>query len=85
MRFNPCETHHGYYGLILIGLSYLFSSWLLYGIGAVLLIDDTYQHIRQEYDEDYYSPIHRIYIELLWRFEFIRELNRKLDKLMGKK
>jgi len=83
MRFNPWETHHGYYGLILIALSYFLSSWVLYGIGAVLLVDDAYQHLRQEHDPTYYSPIHRLYVELLWQFEFIRKLNRFFDRLFG--
>ena len=81
MRFNPWETHHGYYGLVLLGLAYIFSSWWLYGIGALLLIDDAYQHLRQEHDPDYHSPIHQLYVELLWRFEFIRKLNRFFDRL----
>ena len=90
LRINWNETHHLYYGIVLMALGYFLStcfsySLILYVIGVVLFVDDLYQHRRQVKQPGYNSPIHVLYVELLWRFDFIRSLNRWFDKLMGKK
>jgi len=83
IRCNYAETHHGYYGLVCIGLAYYFSSWPLYGVGAVLFLDDLYQHYMQVDEPNYHSPIHQIYGKYLYKIPVVRKLNILLDDIFG--
>ena len=81
------RLHHGYYGLILAGyaLSHLgmwpaaptwrAALWTVAIAGELLLIDDTYQHIRQRLSRDYgyRSPGHHL-TELAYRIPGVRRL-----------
>jgi len=83
--------HHAYYGLGLLALA-LYGGikwdspmlvWGLYGIGAILLVDDVYQHRRQVREPKYQSPVHR-WTAFLYKYKFIRRLERRLNSLFGK-
>lgn len=85
--------HHYYFGLILLlaGFLLIFTPcpiWILcvlIGLGLVLVIDDTYQHLRQRKEPKYHSPIHRLYGWFHARIKFLRKLNEIFDKLFGGK
>ena len=76
-------VHHAYYGLGLLALALYFNSWTLYVIGAWLLVDDVYQHRRQVKEPSYHSPIHR-WTAGLYKYKFIRLVERRLNQLFGK-
>ena len=83
LRLKWIAPHHGYYGLVLIGLSYYYSSYFLYVIGVVLFLDDLYQHWRQVKEPLYHSPIHVLYGRYLYNIPMIHKLNVYFDKLTG--
>ena len=90
MRFNPYETHHGYYGIALMLLAWVLSSYTtwslwMYMAGVVLFLDDLYQHIRQGREPEYHSPIHQIYGKYIYKFKTVQKLNRFFDRLFRKK
>ena len=80
MTFNWRETHHGYYGLVLIALSFLWGGAWLWVPGAILMIDDVAQHSFGLTP----SPIHVLYVKYLWPIPVVQRLNRWLDNLFGK-
>ena len=89
IRLNWLEAHHGYYGIALMVLGYALSSVFaysihLYGLGALLFLDDLYQHYMQVSTPNYHSPIHRLYGDYLYRIPVVKKLNMMLDKLLGR-
>jgi len=81
MTFNWRETHHGYYGLALIALSFLWGGWWLRVPGLVLAVEDfLWQHALGKP-----SIIHWAYVKYLWPIPVVQRLNRWLDNLMGNK
>ena len=78
--FNPREWHHGYLGLVLIALSFLWGGAWLYVPGAVLVVDDLAQHFLG-LDP---SPIHRVYVKYLWPIPVVQRVNVWLDRLFGR-
>jgi len=79
VSFNPREWHHGYLGLVLIALSFLWGGAWLWVPGAILMIDDVAQHF---FGCDP-SPIHVLYVKYLWPIPFVQKLNRWVDDLFG--
>ncbi len=79
--YSPWRPHHFYWGLVccIVGFCLLFPLpklgllvWLpLEIVGAILIIDDLYQHFRQKSEPGYLSPIHR------WWDEFLEWLRRR--------
>ena len=80
MSFNPREWHHGYLGLVLVALSFLWGGAWLWVPGAILVIDDAAQHFFGLTP----SPIHVLYVKYLWPIPVVQRLNRWLDNLFGK-
>jgi hypothetical protein len=91
---NLRGTHHGYYGLAMMAagtglwaltatwwLRLLAAAWCL--IGLWVLGDDVYQHVRQLWQPDYESSLHRWYVRVLWGNPLVQRLNRWLDRLLG--
>jgi len=88
-------VHHGYYGLAL----FLIAGWAAlasYGwpgrvvytalalLGAWVLGDDVYQHIREAHQPGYQSSLHRwFYRQPCARWPIVQRLNRWLDRLLG--
>lgn len=94
MRLNWKETHHGYYGIVLMIIGAILFSLggvILKWIGAIIFLFGLYlfyddfllQHHRQVDDPDYHSPVHVWYVEELYTFGWIKKLNWLLDKLLG--
>lgn len=93
---NWRETHHGYYGLAILALAIwglvAVPAWpwrLLYAplalVGAWLLGDDVYQHVRELRQASYRSSLHRwFYRQPFARWPIVRRLNAWLDHLFGK-
>lgn len=75
------EWHHGYLGLALVGAAAALKWPSLLVVGFWLTLDDAYQHLRQESDPDYRSPLHRWYVAYLWPLPPIQALNRWLDRV----
>jgi len=82
--------HHFYLGVMLIILAFLlvwinwFLAIILFFVGIVLIVDDFYQHVRQQVDPDYQSPLHRWYVKYLWeKYAWIRRLNEWIDELFS--
>ena len=82
--------HHFYLGLMLVIIAfvmiwiYWYFAVLLFFAGTVLLLDDFYQHVRQQIDPDYCSPLHRWYAKYLWqKYAWIRKLNEWIDELFS--
>ena len=94
MALNLREWHHGYLGLILIGLGAalwyaLPWPWCLVAVpffvfGGWFAGDDTYQHYRQQKDPDYRSSLHRWFARELYPHPVVRKLNLWLDRIVGK-
>ena len=82
-RFNPFESHHLYWGLIVCGVGYHYDTVWLYVVGMVLVYDDLWQHHKQVQDPEYHSIIHQLYGRYLYKFSWIRKLNIMVDKLFG--
>ena len=82
MTFTFREWHHGYLGLLLVLLGvWLHASWLTV-LGAVVVLDDTVQHIVETtMHRPWRSPLHRLYAATLWRLPLVQRLNRWLDGL----
>ena len=92
---NWRSWHHGYYGLAL----FLVAGWLavtlptwpwrtVYGalalLGAWAICDDLYQHIRQTWQPDYLSSLHRwFYRQPCAQWGWVKRLNRWLDEKFG--
>ena len=74
------EWHHGYLGLGLVILALVLSSVVVMGIGTVLLLDDAWQHHRQQTVSEYLSPLHRLYLVLYTRWPWLRKVGEWLDK-----
>jgi len=83
-KYSPWRPHHFYWGLILciVGFWLLFPLpklgllvWLpLEIVGALLIVDDLYQHFRQKSEPEYLSPIHR------WWDEFVMWIRRRQNQ-----
>ena len=73
--YSAWGGHHFYWGIIVlvIGFAVLFPlprsqwAWCLipFAIGLHWIIDDIYQHIRQKWEPEYVSPVHRWYWAVL--------------------
>lgn len=68
INFNPKEIHHMYIGggFILAGLLFYVAHLTMVGngamaAGAILVLDDLYQHVRQVTKPEYRSPINRLW------------------------
>ena len=92
LRWNPFETHHMYYGFVLIGMGIkdLIDDQYLLGIfeilfGIYLVIDDIYQHTRQRLEEGYHSPVHVFIYDYLHLYDnkLFRKLNEFADWFFG--
>jgi hypothetical protein len=92
VTFNWREPHHGYYGAALLALALWAAAavhhwpWrVVYGalavLGAWVLADDIYQHLRQAWQPGYDSSVHRWYVRTLYRWAWVRRLNAWLDGL----
>jgi hypothetical protein len=86
MRLRWLETHHLYYGLILMLLSPLSPYMaVILVVGLYLSLDDLYQHHRQvkEYSPCYHSPVHRFIYDYLKLYDraWYRALNKFADWL----
>ena len=84
--------HHLYLGLIFVLIAFLILATghniiavILFIFGLIAVIDDFYQHLRQNYDPKYHSPLHRLYGHIYSRSKIIRKLNKWTDKLFGLK
>lgn len=78
LAFN--EWHHGYLGLLLAVAGWL-TGWVPLGaIGALLALDDAWQHGVQRFAKRpwYRSPVNRAH-SLLYRIPLVARLNRWLD------
>jgi len=82
--------HHYYMGLILCLLGFpliwyipIFAGLLIL-LGLICIIDDAYQHIRQQWQPEYLSPLHTFYGKYLWKLEWVQRLNKWFDNLLGK-
>ena len=88
-------VHHGYYGLALLviaGWAALAAhSWpgrTVYAslalLGAWVLGDDVYQHLRESRQPGYQSSLHRwFYRQPFASWPIVQRLNRWLDRLLG--
>jgi len=83
--FHLGEIHHAYIGALLILVGVLVAGWVglvLQLLGLVLTIDDLGEHIAQTFgDDDYQSPLHRLYGRYLWPLKWVQRLTRWLDAL----
>lgn len=82
--FHLNEAHHAYVGavLVLVGLVGGWGGFSMQATGFVLTADDLGQHIVQTFrDEDYQSPLHRLYGKYLWPMRWVQRLTRWLDEL----
>jgi hypothetical protein len=81
-------VHHAYLGLFLMLLGFL-CIWVFYPlsilaiIGIFVFIDDFYQHLRQRKQPDYASPLHRLFVERLWKYAWVRTITSWFDKIFG--
>jgi len=82
--------HHFYIGLVLllVGFYCLFRTveWVAISIsllGLYIALDDFYQHWRQNYEIDYRSPLHRLYVSMN-KPDWLIWLNGLLDRVFGK-
>ena len=84
--------HHFYIGMFLILVSFILriKRWgqrvvviVLFLLGYIISVDDFYQHIRQQIEPEYHSPLHRLYGEVYSRSKLIRKLNKAADKVFG--
>jgi hypothetical protein len=84
-------VHHFWIGiLMLISAFYgVFHGWSIYLIwvvvifGGWLIIDEICQHVKQQSDPEYRSPVNRLYTKTLWKIPLIRAINIWFDKLFG--
>lgn len=72
------QTHHAYYGWVLIVAGAVLGSEPLAIVGNVLAWDDAYQHCVQAYGG---SPVHVAY-GWAYYLPWIRSANRFLDRLL---
>ena len=83
--FRLGEIHHAYLGAILVLVGLVGLGWVgfaLQAIGFVLTVDDLGQHLAQTFgDEDYQSPLHRLFGRYLWPMRWVQRLTRWLDGL----
>ena len=94
MTFRIREAHHLYWGIILVALGAalwyaLPFPWALIALpffvfGSWFAGDDIYQHIRQTWQPDYESSLHRWFVRELYPSPIIRRLTVWLDHLLGK-
>ena len=82
-------VHHLYLGLILILIAFFILATghntiaiILFLCGLIAVIDDFYQHFRQNSQPSYHSPLHRLYGKI-YKYKIIQWLNRLADKLFG--
>ena len=100
LRLNWAQTHHGYYGIVLIlgsipGLSsgvlwVSIASYISFVIGAYLFADDMlWQHPKQvkQFNPCYHSPVHRFIYDYLKLYDrkWYRKLNQFADWLFASK
>jgi len=71
------------FGLIFLEGVPLWSIYLLFAIGFLIMLDDAIQHIRQRKDRAYRSPLHNLYGKYLWPIPWIQALNKWFDDLLG--
>ena len=93
MVFNWKEVHHLYYGVILIILGIILwcllsGLWTLitfpfFFFGVWFAADDIYQHVRQIWQPEYQSSLHRWFVRELYPNPIIRKLNIWLDKIFA--
>jgi hypothetical protein len=77
------EVHHGYLGLALVMLALVVDSVIMVSVGAVLLLDDAWQHYRQSTVPDYLSPLHNLYVKIATKWPWIAKITAWLDKVFG--
>ena len=93
VRLKWWETHHGYYGMVLMLYGAYLMIWgdfwakiagvFIFAFGEWLFLDDTDQHHRQVDNPGYHSPIHKWYVDNLYGFGFIKVLNELVDWFFG--
>jgi hypothetical protein len=83
VRLKWKQTHHGYYGIILMLGGFLHP--ILFVLGAYIASDDIWQHHKQvkEYNPCYHSPLHNLYGKYLYKFWIVRKLNEFADWLFA--
>ena len=86
-------VHHFYYGMLLILVAFILAmlrkrrkivTIILFVLGFIITADDGYQHLRNELEPEYRSPIHNLYGVIYRKSSLIRKANRWLDKVFGK-
>ena len=77
MSFRWRETHHLWYGIILVVLSFFWGGYWVCIPGLILVADDLLQHFAGVDP----SPIHQLYVKYLWPIPVVQRLNKWLDNL----
>jgi len=95
MRLNWLQTHHLYWGLILMALAGYWAlsdslqvfgvAYALFALGLYVALDDIFQHHKQvtEFNPCYHSPVHRFIYDYLKLYDraWFRALNKFADWL----
>ncbi len=83
--------HHFYLGLLLELVSFyllfhvvVWVGCVVFLIGLIMILDDFYQHWRQESDINYHSPLHRLYANFK-KPTWMAKLNVFIDRIFGRK
>ncbi len=81
------ELHHLYLGLLLILATLPLGGWRWIAtlwIGALLMADDAYEHLRQAVEPAFQSPLHQLFAKYLWPLAPVQWLAAQLNRLFGK-
>ncbi len=82
------ELHHCYLGLLLIVATLPLGGWRWIAtlwVGAAVMADDAYEHLRQVVEPAFQSPLHRLFARYLWPLAPIRWLAGVGNRLFGKR
>ena len=84
------KFHHYYLGLMLLIVSFIILATghntiaiILFLIGEIAVLDDFYQHFRQNHEPNYHSPLHRLYELIYSKCEWIHKLNKFFNRMFG--
>src|SRR5260370_13521804 len=81
------ELHHLYLGLLLILATLPLGGWRWIAtlwIGALLMADDAYEHLRQAVEPAFQSPLHQLFAKYLWPLAPVQWLPAPPNPPLGK-
>lgn len=83
---NPRETHHYYYGALVLTLGLVLGQNVLVALGSLVCLDDALEHVLERLSgRPGLSILLWLYQRTLARIPLVRRVNTYLDRLAGKR